>query len=308
MPPKLRSQGAVSEEMAEKNPPVETGQILQAVAMMNLSPGKNLTPNSPRATPSEQDIDSNEVRTAPSPSDQQTDNSNQNDAPATKSDIEGLRTLIQGLVKTFEDHKSYVDRRLDEVSNGLKDHFKSQMEDLHKHVDTEISQVVSRLDSVETRMLIVENDTKRGPFDPEVSIIATNMEYQADEDIEEKASDLVRTGLSLPEDVCPVVRALRLPDRNVSHGRPRPGNGPTNRPPLVKIEFRSLEEKKMALRNKENLKNSTWHRTWIRSSKPHVERLIDINFKTILDMLPNGKDMKVTGSGRIVPRNENNNR
>ena len=39
---------------------------------------------------------------------------------------------------------------------------------------------------------------------------------------------------------------------------------------------------------------------FIRSSQTHAERLIQLNFKTILNELPNGQKYYVTGNGRLV--------
>ena len=38
------------------------------------------------------------------------------------------------------------------------------------------------------------------------------------------------------------------------------------------------------------------------SAKDHVERLIDINFNTVLKMIPAGNDYKVSDSGRIIKK------
>ena len=66
-----------------------------------------------------------------------------------------------------------------------------------------------------------------------------------------------------------------------------------------------LEAKKRVLRAKLHLGNTQqFSNVWIRSSKAHMERLIDINFRTILDMIPGGNDMTVTNSGRITKRNK----
>lgn len=38
---------------------------------------------------------------------------------ARKSDIKDLRTLIEGLVQSFENHRNYVDQQLTKLSDGL---------------------------------------------------------------------------------------------------------------------------------------------------------------------------------------------
>ena len=41
---------------------------------------------------------------------------------------------------------------------------------------------------------------------------------------------------------------------------------------------------------------------WLRGANDHVGRLIDINFNTVLKMIPTGNDYKVSGSGRIIKK------
>ena len=73
--------------------------------------------------------------------------------------------------------------------------------------------------------------------------------------------------------------------------------------PLVKIAFASLEQKIMVLRAKHNLEqHMEFRNVWLRGAKDHVERLIDINFNTVLKMIPAGNDYKVSGSGRIIKK------
>ena len=159
-----------------------------------------------------------------------------------------------------------------------------------------LCQVVRRVEDIEEKVKKVEDKVVVPEYDPEVSVIVSNLPVIDEEDPMEYASEVVRRGLSLPEGTCPIVRATRLPQRQNN------GDRPNTRPPLMKVEFRSLDEKKTALKAKGNLKNSEYTNVFMRSSKPHVERLLDLNFKTILDLLPNGKDYRVTASGRIMKK------
>ncbi len=71
-----------------------------------------------------------------------------------------------------------------------------------------------------------------------------------------------------------VVRAKRLAGRN-------------GKPDRVKIEVKDLEDKKRILTAKSNLKRSELPDVFLRSSKPHVERLQELNTKVLLQELPN---------------------
>ena len=71
----------------------------------------------------------------------------------------------------------------------------------------------------------------------------------------------------------------------------------------MKIEVRSVAEKVMLLKNKPNLRNvKGFDRIFLRSSQSHMERLMDINFRTILSEIPHGKSLRITRNGRIVKR------
>ena len=48
--------------------------------------------------------------------------------------------------------------------------------------------------------------------------------------------------------------------------------------------------------------DSEYRRVYLRSSKPHAERLREINFRTLLRELPNGHRYRLAGNGRIIPR------
>ena len=100
------------------------------------------------------------------------------------------------------------------------------------------------------------------------------------------AEDLVKSGTDTRN--VNVVRAKRLPTRN-------------NKPGLVKIEFRSLEEKISVLRNKQNLKNHNFYnRGFIRSSKTHAERLQEAYLNVLLQDMPYCNQFRLAGNGRLV--------
>ncbi|WAR17905.1 hypothetical protein MAR_032499 [Mya arenaria] len=83
---------------------------------------------------------------------------------------------------------------------------------------------------------------------------------------------------------------------------------PLGRPPLVMISFRDVEEKVLVLRNKYVLKDTApYKQVFIKSSKSHAERLIELNARTLLRQLPQGKNFRVAANGRIRTR-ENNGR
>ena len=77
---------------------------------------------------------------------------------------------------------------------------------------------------------------------------------------------------------------------------------------VLKIQLSIIEEKIDVLRHKSNLKNSsTFSNVYIRSSKTHSERLIDLNFKTLInDLIPKAATgYRITGSGKLIKKISN---
>jgi hypothetical protein len=69
-----------------------------------------------------------------------------------------------------------------------------------------------------------------------------------------------------------------------------------NKPALMKISFSSVDEKMRVLRAKRILGQIEGYRSvFLRS-----ERLIELNAKTLLGEIPNGKNFRITANGRIV--------
>ena len=86
--------------------------------------------------------------------------------------------------------------------------------------------------------------------------------------------------------------------------RLRPGQ--VARPGLVKIQFESLEDKIKVFREKHNLRNSEeYKKVFLRSSKPHAERLTELNFKTVLELIPKGSEYGISANGKITKKEEN---
>ena len=57
----------------------------------------------------------------------------------------------------------------------------------------------------------------------------------------------------------------------------------------------------MLLKNKPNLRNvKGFDRIFLRSSQSHIERRMEINFRTILSEIPHEKSYRITRNGRIV--------
>ncbi len=129
-----------------------------------------------------------------------------------------------------------------------------------------------------------DTSTSKKDFDPEITVVAYRIPYEPNENLSEKVNLLVQQGLEIMD--LDIVQVTRTPVRQ-------------GRPGIVKIECHNLQDKLRILRSKELLRQKAgWMKNvYLRSSKTHIERLMDLNFRTIIDDL-NG-EYKITGNGRI---------
>ena len=110
-----------------------------------------------------------------------------------------------------------------------------------------------------------------------------------DEDLLEKATRFVSVGFELD---IPVVDAKRTPHRN-------------GQPEIVKIQFESKGDKIKALKEKKKLKDSgAYNRVYIRSSQTHTQRIMHLNTKALLDVTGAGNQLRMTGSGSLIPKDD----
>ena len=123
-----------------------------------------------------------------------------------------------------------------------------------------------------------------------LNIVCMNLKESGDSDLG-LANRIVG---SLGQDVADDVRitgACRLK----SNVRDKPG--------IFKIAFRNLEDKKKVLRSKVKLKDhAEFKNVFLRSSKTHTERLLELNTRTLLKHIPNGDQLRLTSHGKIVPK------
>ncbi|CAG2226761.1 unnamed protein product [Mytilus edulis] len=129
-------------------------------------------------------------------------------------------------------------------------------------------------------------------YSDEVAVIASNILFEEGEDILAKAQKLVS---ELDRSVAEhdIISTYRLRSKR------------SDKPGFVKICFRSVEIKKRILREKHKLRQSTDYRSvYLRSSKSYVERMMELNTRTLLKELPQGAQYRMTANGRLVKKNE----
>ena len=164
-----------------------------------------------------------------------------------------------------------------------KEEINELREDLENLKLSTCDQKTEEIQQINTRLEKLEN-TNITPFSPETSVVVYKVPYEPNENLQEKTKLIVEEGVEIK--TVPVANVMRTPMRQ-------------GRPGIMKIQFNSLEDKLTILRNKGKLKEKAgWMKNvYMRSSKSHAERLLDLNFRAIADELGG---YYVTGSGRLM--------
>ncbi|WAR21523.1 LOW QUALITY PROTEIN: hypothetical protein MAR_015497, partial [Mya arenaria] len=215
--------------------------------------------------------------------------------------IDQVLSIVGDMKVTQEGMKRTLERKIDNLRNEMMKNFDKPSSN---HIGKETSRIDGLMNSmkdIQVRLRAVEDGTPTPAEprevdhlnDPDYCIIATGIPKQDDEDLFEKANSLIR---ALGENVysrVTVTGTIRLPSK--LRGKPGP----------LKISFGSTPEKVLVLRHNMKLKDmENYQDVFIKSSKSHAERLIELNARTILRQLPQGAGYRVDANGRIRPRPE----
>ena len=232
----------------------------------------------------------------PGPQSQSPPYPNYNFSPQLRSSapMPDMHTEFETMYKRLE---ALLNSKIDGLKQYIDDALEEKFEDLKKYVDNEISRVESRVQDIETFVTAAKDDKEKSTvFDPDTTIIADNLPFDDDEDLDKKAQDMIRKDLALN---IRVVRTTRLNPRPPRHTR----QGTVSKPGLVKIQVPSLDDKIKILRNKRMLENTVdYKQVFLRSSKCHTDRLMETNFRTVLEMIDTRKEYKLTANGHIVKK------
>lgn len=213
--------------------------------------------------------------------------------PSVEAQLADIRIMIRNLAASVDSCRDSLSKRVDSLEVNIKTEIKQDIKQLQEYVDINIAQVMSRVEAVEGKVDAIQQQQQiqeNKEYDPEVTVVAIGLHYEEDEEIHDKVSHMLRRGLGIRD--MPVVRAKRM-SRN------------GNRPGIVKIQLRSLDDKKKVLRAKSELKNThDFSRVYLRSAFTHAERLMDLNFRTLLKKIPGCQNMRITGNGRLIERED----
>ena len=187
--------------------------------------------------------------------------------------------------------------KIDDMENKISNNLEGQMKELKDYMMMELAKVNDKLGEMEKRITELErSQCTREPFSTDVSLVSFKVAYSAGEDVQAVAEELIQDtqqGLGLRN--VRIVKAERTPMRE-------------GRPGIVKIELRNVDDKKAVLRAKTELrKTRKFRHVYIKGAQTHAERLIDLNFKIILNEMPKGDSYRVTGNGRLVKKAEGEN-
>ena len=126
------------------------------------------------------------------------------------------------------------------------------------------------------------------------TVVLVNLRQSADDPVtlKDNVDQLIKAlGTDVYESVN-IVQVKQLPGRE-------------GKPGLVKVALDSTEAKVKVLRAKHKLKDSDkFKKVWLRTSKSHAERIAEVNFKRVLQLLPGGDKLRLSGNGKIIERTE----
>ena len=196
-----------------------------------------------------------------------------------------------------------INSKIDEEVATLTNKIDHEVAGLNRKIDDKVTGLTNRIDDIEQKINDVQDEINV-EYDPEVSIIISKVAETPGENVQAIVEEMVHRDLGLPG--IQVVRATRMPQREQRDRDRRQAQGRDDRPqlpPLIKAQFRNIQEKVEVLKEKRRLAASDkFSRAWMRSSKPHAERVADMNNRLLLGLLQGGDQYTVTSHGKIVKK------
>lgn len=195
----------------------------------------------------------------------------------------------QSTIKAILDTQKQMMAKMDSNHGEVKALLQAEVKKVREDVFLELSHVTKRLSMLEMRS---QATPQHEPFAPDLTVILANLPLLANDEINadlmQKVQSIISDGLGLPG--IEVVAVTRKAGRGRNPG-------------LVLIELSDLNDKKEVLRAKMSLREQAAYKNlYLRSAEGHTDRLLRLNFQTLLDHLDLTNRFRFTGSGRLVPR------
>ena len=205
----------------------------------------------------------------------------------TAQEMRELKTLMLQVKSSQDSLKASLESRFDSFQKQLS----SQIESVKETMYIELGRLENRISQMEGKLNALQSKVEaNNVYSTDTTVILINLKEDANEDITKKCNELLSVGLGI-RDIYPV-RSQRLTGRD-------------GRPGIVKLQLSSKEEKIRVLQQKFELQNTPkFKKVYLRSAQTHEERLIRLNFQTLLEELPGGDNYRFTGSGRLVRKVE----
>ena len=223
------------------------------------------------------------------------------------SRMDKMFEVLNAVKKGQDSLRSTFDSKIEKLRKDVLSTIDDKIKAVKVDVDLQFAAIDRRIDDLENNMRSLSTldgmGSTSGSFvnqsvsNDELTIIVSNLKEVNNEDPLRVARDLTD---ALGEDITRNVNvsdACRFSERR--RGKPR----------LMKIAYETVEQKIKVLRAKMALRgHSIYDRVYLRSSKSHTERLLELNAKTILSELPNGHLYRVAANGRILKKDNSRDR
>ena len=162
----------------------------------------------------------------------------------------------------------------------------------YKQLETKVLTIEANVKELErtqsTIQAVQDNDSNKDPLNnSERCIVVRGLPFEPDEDLGFKVATLLS---ALGEELQATINVVSF-ERLKSRGK---------YPGLVKIALESANQKVAVLRAKHKLSTAGYRGVYIKGSKPHVERVLENNMKTVLSLIPDGSQFRFTGSGKLI--------
>ena len=204
------------------------------------------------------------------------------------SDEESLLSSIARDLKALRSNVATLTTTVNGLENKIMEAVRTTVKQETKQISEDLALFKGRMDNMEARLNELTGNAGTDFFNMNTSVVIINLAQHDNENTAVRCQELLDT---LPVDAT-VVKAQRTKSRG-------------GKPGLIKCQLTSLNEKISVLQNKKSVKEiEEFKHVHIARMKSHEERLIEINFKTILKDMPNGSNYRFSGSGRLVSKSD----